>query len=237
MKLPGNGTAFVETDGQDCVTLGSMRLRFPTIGRPATRFLEAGPLVDRELELVEPAMRWIEPVVESTASIGISPNPGRWMTRDELLVFVQRNPRGREPGGEHGRVPAYVFWMRLRPECRPPVPMAGSISLRISNSPETVMYFGHVGYGVYPAARGHHYAERATRLLFPLALRHGLDPLWITCNPDNAPSYRTCQRLGGEMVEIVDIPEHNIMYQRGERQKCRFRFDLSRLISKQPELR
>ena len=42
----------------------------------------------------------------------------------------------------------------------------------------------------------------------------------ITCNPDNLPSRRTLERLGGDLLEIVDLPPDNDMYQRGERQKC-----------------
>jgi tagatose 1,6-diphosphate aldolase len=50
--------------------------------------------------------------------------------------------------------------------------------------------------------------------------------LWITCNPDNYASRRTCERLGAEMVEIVPLPSNNVLYQRGEREKCRYRLDL-----------
>jgi tagatose 1,6-diphosphate aldolase len=75
---------------------------------------------------------------------------------------------------------------------------------------------------VYPPARGRHYAERAARLLLPLARRHGMSELWITCNPDNAASRRTCERLGGELVEIVPIPPDHAFYSRGERAKCRY---------------
>ena len=64
------------------------------------------------------------------------------------------------------------------------------------------------------------------RMLFPLAPMHGMRTLWITCNPDNWPSRRTCERLGGEMVEIVPLPPENPLYQRGEKSKCRYRIDL-----------
>jgi tagatose 1,6-diphosphate aldolase len=50
--------------------------------------------------------------------------------------------------------------------------------------------------------------------------------LWITCNPYNIASRRTCELAGGELVEIVDLPKDTDMHQRGERKKCRHRFDL-----------
>jgi tagatose 1,6-diphosphate aldolase len=91
---------------------------------------------------------------------------------------------------------------------------------------DLVMFNGQMGYMVYPPARGRHFAERAVRLLFPLARRHGINPLWITCNPDNFASRRTCERLGGQLVEIVPVPAENALYARGEREKCRYRIDL-----------
>jgi tagatose 1,6-diphosphate aldolase len=88
------------------------------------------------------------------------------------------------------------------------------------------MYGGHLAYGVHTDFRGHHYASRACRLLLPLAKRHGMSELWITCNPDNLASRRTCELAGGIFIEIVGLPEDIDMYQEGERQKCRYRIDL-----------
>ena len=62
--------------------------------------------------------------------------------------------------------------------------------------------------------------------MLPLARKHGFKTIWITCNPDNFASRRTCELLGAQMIEIVDLPEDNEMYQRGEHQKCRYRLDL-----------
>jgi predicted acetyltransferase len=86
-----------------------------------------------------------------------------------------------------------------------------------------VLYRGHIGYSVEPGYRGHHSAARSVRLLVPLAAAHGLNPVWITCDPDNLASRRTCELAGAELVEIIDIPTNEEMYQRGVRQKCRYR--------------
>jgi tagatose 1,6-diphosphate aldolase len=50
-----------------------------------------------------------------------------------------------------------------------------------------------------------------------------LNELWITCNPENVASRRTCEFAGAEFVEIVDLPTNIDMYLEGERQKCRYR--------------
>jgi len=62
--------------------------------------------------------------------------------------------------------------------------------------------------------------------LLEIARRHGMTIVWITCNPENVASRRTCELVGGELVEIVDLPSDSDMYQEGERQKCRYRIRL-----------
>lgn len=193
----------------------------------AFRFLDPGPLIDRELELVAPAERWIDATLLTCAHPTCAGDERcRLTTRGSLMDFLQVAPRGRQDGDGKARVPSYSFWMRLLPQYDPPVPIAGGCSMRIGNTRDVEMYFGHIGYHVYPPARGHHYAERACRLLLPLARTHGMKTIWITTNPDNSPSRRTCERLGAQLVEIVDVPPTNVLHQRGELRKCRYRLEL-----------
>ena len=53
-----------------------------------------------------------------------------------------------------------------------------------------------------------------------------MDYLYITCNPENTASRKTCEYAGGVLEGVVDVPEDNDMYQRGERKKCIYRFVL-----------
>jgi predicted acetyltransferase len=46
-----------------------------------------------------------------------------------------------------------------------------------------------------------------------------MEKLNITCNPENIASRKTCKYVGGNLLEIVDVPENNNMYQRGEKKK------------------
>ena len=109
----------------------------------------------------------------------------------------------------------------------------GGINLRIGNGENLVRYRGHVGYSVDPQHRGRGYAARACRLILPLAAHHGLSPLWITCDPDNVASRRTCERLGAKLIEIVTVPAGTEAYRAGARQKYRYRLDL--IAKPQPE--
>ncbi len=104
--------------------------------------------------------------------------------------------------------------------------LMGRIDLRVGDSPTIQQYSGHIGYHVYPSYRGKRRAERALRLLLPLARKLGFPALWITCNPENAASRITCERLGATFIETVDLPPGNDMYERGERRKMRFRLEL-----------
>ena len=201
--------------------------------RPSFEFLEPGPLIDGGLTLVEPSGRDADDVLAACrhpSTLAEAPDLAR-VTRQGLAHFLDVAPAGHHPGdGSRTHVPAYHFWMRAAP---PPSTadqstprIAGGIALRIGDTPDLRWYIGHIGYNVYPFARGQHFAERAARLLLPLAKRHGLARVWITCNPENEPSLRTCQRLGAVYVDTVDLPRSHALYARGERQKCRYRLDL-----------
>ncbi|MEL6440452.1 MAG: hypothetical protein AAFQ80_14485 [Cyanobacteria bacterium J06621_8] len=43
---------------------------------------------------------------------------------------------------------------------------------------------------------------------------------------DDLASRRTCEILGGKLIEIIDLPPDNDQYLDGDLQKCRYRLDL-----------
>ncbi|MCK5787299.1 MAG: GNAT family N-acetyltransferase [Candidatus Sabulitectum sp.] len=145
-------------------------------------------------------------------------DPGELVDDDLMLLLAEKSPA--DPS--KGYVPTYKFEMRLvgTPE------KIGNIDLRVGETERLRMYGGQLAYGVTPDFRGRRYAARACRLLLQLARQHNMSELWITCNPDNVASKRTCELAGAIFVEVVDLPEDIDMYQEGERQKCRYRIDL-----------
>lgn len=124
---------------------------------------------------------------------------------------------------EKNWLPAYHFAI-----CRLDGAKMGVCDLRIGHN-ESVYYGGNIGYRVEEPFRGQHYAGKACRLLFALARRHGMKYAIITCNPDNWPSRKTCEWLGGELLEIAELPEDSDMRREdGETEKCIFRFVLGK---------
>lgn len=146
-------------------------------------------------------------------------DPGTLVDGELELILVEKytgNPR-------LNFAPAYRFKMVHTYDGRE----IGRIDLRVGNTEDLRMYAGHIGYRVKEAHRGHRYAARAVRLLLPLARHHELGTLWITCNPDNVASRRTCELAGLTFVEIVKLPPGSDMYQRGDREKCRYKLALT----------
>lgn len=116
--------------------------------------------------------------------------------------------------------PTYYFTI-----CLPDGTNIGQCDLRLGHN-ENTWYGGNIGYRIEEPYRGHRYAAKACLLLFALAKRHGMKYLTITCNPENTASARTCEIAGCMLVETVDLPPHNEMYRKGERQKRIYRIDL-----------
>jgi predicted acetyltransferase len=101
----------------------------------------------------------------------------------------------------------------------------GNCDLRIGNT-EKLFFGGNIGYGIDELYRGNYYAGKACLLLFKLAKLHNMEYLYITCNPENIASRRTCEYAGGILEIIVELPTDNDMYIRGDRKKCIYKFNL-----------
>lgn len=102
----------------------------------------------------------------------------------------------------------------------------GTIDLRLKMN-EDMYYYGHIGYGINPKFRGNHYSYEACKMVLKEAKQtYGLNEVYITCNPDNIASYKTLQKLNGELVEVVQVPKGHELYRRGDKMKCIFRYKI-----------
>ena len=141
-----------------------------------------------------------------------------FLENDEIKLVLERTA---EEDPKRKWVPAYHFHI-----CNKQGNRMGKCDLRIGYN-IGLYYGGHIGYAVNEEFRGHHYAAKACRLLFELAKKHGMDYLYITCDPDNRPSRKTCELLNGKLLEIAELPEDNDMrINDGDTEKCVYRFEL-----------
>lgn len=173
-----------------------------TIGLPGIRFTTAKALA-RELAGPLKPLRFRE--------------PGRLSDGDLELVLIARQPANTI----WRHTPAYEFEMRRAGTAT----RLGAIRLRIGSA-RRLRYPGHLGYEVDEGFRGHRYAARSCRLLRPFALAHGLSAVWLTVDPKNLASQRTCQIIGARYVETVRIPKDHEMYRHGARYRRRYRLEL-----------
>lgn len=141
-----------------------------------------------------------------------------FLKSDEIYLELEKTVDG-DPSKKW--LPAYHFFI-----CSPSGVRMGNIDLRIGHN-ESVFYGGNIGYRVEPEFRGHHFAAKAVTLLKELAKLHGMEYFYISCNPDNTASYRTCELAGGKLLGVYELPEDNDMRaEDGETHKCIFRFEL-----------
>ena len=116
-----------------------------------------------------------------------------------------------------GYVPAYYFKIvRCTDEAE-----VGVCDLRIGYN-DNIEYGGNIGYEIFEAFRGNHYASKACKLLIPLAMKHQLEEVIITCSPENIASRKTCERSGAEFIGIIDVPRWHELYKMGEKKKCKY---------------
>lgn len=141
-----------------------------------------------------------------------------FLKTDEIYLKLIKTSNGNP---KKNWVPAYHFKICLLQDGTE----VGNCDLRVGHNKNTY-YGGNIGYGVYELYRGNHYAGKAWLLLFRLAKLHGMECLYISCNPDNYASRKTCEYAGGVLKTIIYLPEDNDMYLEGEKQKCIYYFSL-----------
>lgn len=102
----------------------------------------------------------------------------------------------------------------------------GQTDLRLTSEGD-MYYYGNIGYNIRNQYRGNHYAYYACKLLFEIARdEFNMRELIITCSPDNVASYKTLERLGGELVELADVPKNHTLYALGEKKKYVFKYKI-----------
>jgi predicted acetyltransferase len=102
---------------------------------------------------------------------------------------------------EKGYVPEYKFEM-VHATTKATM---GSLDLRVGLTEKLKEFGGHIGYEVAEHYRGHKYAVRSCKLLFPLIQKLGIQPAIVTCYSQNIPSIKTIESIGAKLVVTKDV--------------------------------
>lgn len=140
-----------------------------------------------------------------------------FLINDELHLVLKKTMEGNP---QRNWVPAYYFDIVLNSG-----EIIGGCDLRVGHN-EMIYYCGNIGYHIDEEYRGHHYAAQATTLLFELARKHDMNYLLLTCNPDNIASIRTCELVGCQLIETVELPIDSYLRDRGDTEKCIYKYNL-----------
>lgn len=108
---------------------------------------------------------------------------------------------------ENGDLPFYWWDIILKSDNT----AIGKISLRLGENYHSY-YNGNIGYEIDEKYQGHHYAFLACRMVLAIAKKHGMEKLYLTCDYNNIPSYKTIERLGGVLLEEIVPPEDYLYY-------------------------
>lgn len=93
-----------------------------------------------------------------------------------------------------GRVPSSYRWIVNADG------VVGTLALRHGLNPALLVVGGHIGYAVEPGSRRRGVATAAVRLALSMAAARGINPVLITCDPDNVASARTIEKVGGVLA-------------------------------------
>lgn len=118
-------------------------------------------------------------------------------------AFVAKAELYGRPGAElpDGHVPCDYFWITDDGE------VVGFIAFRRELNDWLRSFGGHIGYSVRPSRRRAGVARGALNLVLDRARAEGYDRVMLTCDDDNAGSYRTIEGAGGVLQATVDASE------------------------------
>jgi predicted acetyltransferase len=146
----------------------------------------------------------------------ILPAPPPSTAFEDIRVDFVSNTEG-DP--QRGFVPGYHF--RILNSAGMDV---GHVNFRVGDTEHVRLAAGHIGFEILEEHRGNRYASKAC-----LALASWIatfkEHVLITVDPDNLASIRTIQRIGGVLLDEVDVPRGDPHYLRGSLRKRRYQWN------------
>ncbi|MBE6750887.1 MAG: GNAT family N-acetyltransferase [Ruminococcaceae bacterium] len=130
------------------------------------------------------------------------------LSDDEMTLKISRKYQG-----DNELLPFYYYDIYVDET------VVGKISIRIGKNYHSY-YNGHIGYEIDKEYRGSNYAYKASKLVLQVAKAHEMSELILTCDESNIASYKTIEKLGAQLIEIVKPPKDYFAYRENmERQR------------------
>lgn len=143
------------------------------------------------------------------------PTAPKRLSYDDVTVVFKQLTNG---DLKRGFVPGYHFQI-FNKRCEE----VGHLNFRVGDTEHVRFAAGHIGFEVAELHRGHRYAGSACLAIAPWVSEVSGTVL-ITVDPDNLPSIRTIERIGGNFLDEVDVPIGDPHYLRGSFRKRRYRW-------------
>ncbi|YCM44129.1 GNAT family N-acetyltransferase [Verrucomicrobiaceae bacterium 227] len=99
----------------------------------------------------------------------------------------------------------------------------GHLNVRVGMTEHIRLAAGHIGFEIAAEHRGHGYAEDAC-LATASWIATISEEVLITVDPGNEASIRTIERIGGILIDEVEVPPGDPHFLRGSKRKLRYRW-------------
>lgn len=106
-----------------------------------------------------------------------------------------------DPGND---VEIPYYWYEIIPKALNK--SVGKVSIRLGDNYHSY-YNGHIGYEVDEEYRGQGFSYQAAKMVLPVAKEYGMERIYLVCDEDNIASYKTMEKLGAELEELVVPPK------------------------------
>ena len=117
----------------------------------------------------------------------------------DFAGFVERLRRA-AAHPRQGLVPETLLWL-IRRDDDGGETFIGRGGMRHELNDDLRRLGGHIGYAIRPSERRRGHGTEFLRLMLPMALELGINPVLITCDADNIGSRRIIERNGGVLED------------------------------------
>lgn len=122
---------------------------------------------------------------------------------NKILAPYDSTPKLRDDGKYYPNSPQIPYWLIDDGK------FIGGFNLRTQLNDFLMYIGGNVGYGITPKYRRKGYATQGLKLLIAKARELGMKKLLVAAKEDNVASWKTIEKNGGVLENIITLPWEN----------------------------